>query len=175
VTAPSEWEGRADTLHRHLLRAAAGSPVVQRDGRDGRVWQGSREKVLWDLWPHAESRGRTHPYGGQLSRLLAADVVVTGKAGAHESLYWVALTRGEAAPPADPRQCPQCPERFDSVQARRGHQASHREGPRRLWSDADLDALADRLAPRLLAVLGRPSAVTGATQTTDHTSASGDA
>lgn len=161
MTASAEWEQRADLLHEFLLDNAAGGPIVQHEGRDGLLWRGQREPILRQLWPDAQGQSRTHPYGGTLSRKLAGSVVKTGTEDGMP-VWWIALDR--TAPARDPRQCPTCGDRFGSVQARRGHQASHRHGPRRLWTDGDLGTLASALAPRLAPLLAAPGSTNGGTE-----------
>lgn len=163
TSTAAEWDTRADRLHAALLGLArtGGRGEQQHDGRTGLLWRGSREDVLRDLWPDAQGQSRTHPYGGTLSRKLAGVVVRVGSEDG-DTLWWVALDRD--APARDDRQCPTCKDRFPSVQARRGHQASHRTGPRRLVTDADLDSLADRLAPRIADRLAALSPTNGGTR-----------
>lgn len=158
MTVSLEWEQRADRLHRHLLHLSRNEPLTERDGRSGRHWQGSRDKVLQELWPDVAPESGTHPYGGQLSRLLRGQVVFLSR-DQRGPLWWIALDR--QPPVRDPNQCPTCSERFPSVQARRGHQASHRPRPRQGLrgpvQDADLDALAERLASRIASLLAAHS------------------
>lgn len=156
MTTVEEWEERADRLHRRLLELAEPAPVTHA-GRDGRLWVGVRETVLRELWPNVQGSSRTHPYGGSLSRKLAGAVVPVDRRDG-ETVWWIAADRHSMPAERDPRQCPTCKARFDSTQARRGHQASHRQGPRRLWADGDVQALADALAPRLAPLLAASSA-----------------
>lgn len=150
TAAESLWEQRAATLHAAMLNSA--DPGVHlHKGRYGRLWHGSREALIRHLWPDVQGRSRTHPYGGTLSRLLAGAVVKIGQSDGGESVWWVAAERTGSE--VDPKQCPDCGGRFRSAQARRGHQASHRQGRRRAYTDADVEALAETLAPRLARLL----------------------